>query len=173
MSAFGRQGLGRLTAVLVVLLLAGCQSVPFEADEVPGIDRVVTRYRGEKEIHRLSQTWGVEPSADGSDVVILSDRASRIGYYFWINLGIDPPAGSSVRIEYVDKENLPPTVRTYALARNPGGLFGEIVVGLTGPDARTPKWHPIAWRVSIISPEGKTLASKRSFLWGAPRERAP
>lgn len=171
MSPRGRQGLGRLAAVLVVLLAVGCATVPVEDDEVPGIDRVVGRYRGEADVHRLGQAFGQQPAPDGADVILLSDPASRIGYYFWVALDLEPPAGSSVRLEYVERENQPPIVRNFPLPRNPGGLFGEVALGLTGPDARSPKWNPVAWRVSVVGPDGKVLAAKRSFLWGAPRER--
>ena len=173
MSARGRSGLALAVAVLAALALAACRTVPIEAEEIPGIDRVVTRYRSAADTHRIGQTFlGHAPGEDGADVLILTDPASRIGYYFHLALDIDPPAGSRVRLEVVEVENQPPVVRDFPLPRNPGGLFGEVVIGLTGASARSPKWHPIAWRASVIGPGGETLAARRSFLWGAPRELA-
>lgn len=172
MSASGRHGLALAVAVLAALATPACRTVPVEADELPGIDRVVARYRSAADVHRVGHTFlGDKPGEDGADVLLLTDPASHVGYYFRIALDLDPPAGSKVRLEVVETENQPPVVRDFALPRNPGGLFGEVVVGLTGASARSPKWHPVAWRVSILGPDGKPLAIRRSFLWGAPREQ--
>ena len=172
MSAPGRHGLALAVAVLAALATPACRTVPVEADELPGIERVVTRYRSAADVHRVGQTFlGDQPGEDGADVLLLTDPASRVGYYFRIALDLDPPAGSKVRLEVVETENQSPVVRDFDLPRNPGGLFGELVIGLTGASARSPSWHPVAWRVSILGPDGKSLAIRRSFLWGAPREQ--
>jgi hypothetical protein len=48
--------------------------------------------------------------------------------------------------------------------------LGEYVIGLTGKDAGSPKWVPIAWRLSVVDVQGKVLASTHSFLWGSPTD---
>lgn len=156
-------------AGLLVLLTAGCATVPYPAVEIPGIARVEESYRGPAQVQRLTREAEDE---EGMDVVLRTDRASRIGYHFHIALdrGFDPPAGSKVRVQYVAKEGEAATERTMALPRNPGWWFGEIVVALTGADAPTPRWRPLAWRVSILGPDGKELAVRRSFLWGMPTD---
>lgn len=155
----------------LVLLTAGCATVPYPADELSGISRVDEVYRGPAQVQRLTQA-GENADDSGSDVFLHTDRASRIGYHFYISLnrGFEPPPGSKVRLQYVAKEGEAATERTMALPRNPGWWFGEIVVGLTGADAPSPKWRPLAWRVSILGPDGKELAARRSFLWGAPTD---
>lgn len=156
-------------AGLLVLLTAGCATVPFTAVELPGIARVDEDYRGPAQVQRLTRETEDE---EGHDVVLRTDTASRIGYHFFIALdrGFSPPAGSKVRVQYVAKEGEAATDRTMALPRNPGWWFGEIVVALTGADAPTPRWKPLAWRVSILGPDGKELAVRRSFLWGMPTD---
>lgn len=172
MSLRGRHGLALAVAVLAALAMPACRTVPVEADELPGIARVSCRYRGAADVHRVGHTFlGDKPAADGADVLLLTDPASHVGYYFRIALDLEPPAASKVLLEVVETENQPPVIRTFDLPRNPGWLFGEVVVGLTGASARSPKWHPVAWRVSILGPDGKPLAIRRSFLWGAPREQ--
>jgi len=164
-------GLALAVATLATLGTPGCRTVPIDAEEIPGIDRVVARYRSEADVHRIGQAFlGDEPGEDGSDVLLLTDPASRVGYHFRLALDLDPPPGSKIRMEIVETENQPPVVRDFPLPRNPGGLFGEVVIGLTGASARAPKWHPIAWRASVIGPDGTVLAARRSFLWGAPRD---
>jgi hypothetical protein len=156
---------------LLVLLAAGCATVPRDAAEIPGISRVDETYRGPSQVQRLTRQ-SPEEEAEGMDVVLRTDKASRIGYHFFIALdhGFEPPAGSKVRLQVVAKEGEAAKVRTFDLPRNPGWWFGEIVVALTGGDAPTPGWKPLAWRVSILGPDGKELAVRRSFLWGMPTD---
>lgn len=153
----------------LVLLTAGCATVPYPAVEIPGIARVDEGYRGPADVQRLAPE---SEATEGMDVVLRTDRASRIGYHFHIALdwGFEPPAGSKVRLQYVAKEGETATERILPLPRNPGWWFGEIVVALTGADAPTPKWRPLAWRVSILGPDGRELAVRRSFLWGMPTD---
>lgn len=160
-------------AGVLVLLLAGCATVPYPADEIPGIARVDEAYRGAAEVHRLSEPFLGEAGDSETDVVLRTDPASRVGYHFSIALasGFKPPAGSRVRVQYVAKEGEAAAERTLALPRNPGWWFGEIVFGLTGADAPAPRWRPVAWRVSVLGPDGKELAARRSFLWGAPTDK--
>lgn len=162
----------RGAAGLLALLLAGCATVPHSADEKPGIARVDEAYRGAAQAHRLAQPFLGEPGDSRTDVILRTDPASRVGYHFSIALasGFEPPAGSKVRVQYVAKEGEAAVTRTLDLPRNPGWWFGEIVFALTGADAPTPTWHPLAWRVSILGPDGSELAARRSFLWGAPTD---
>jgi len=157
-------------AVLLVLLMAGCATLPYPADEKPGIVRVDEIYRGPVQVQRLSRALADTDGDSGSDVILRTDPASRIGYHFSIALasGLEPPAGSKVRLQYVAKEGEGARERTLALPRNPGWFFGEIVFALTGADAPEPGWRPLAWRVSLLGPDGSELAVRRSFLWGTP-----
>jgi len=156
-------------AGLLVLLAAGCATVPHPTVELPGIARVDESYRGPAQVQRLTRETRDER---GSDVILRTDAASKIGYHFFVALdrGFEPPAGSKVRLQVVAKEGEAATERILALPRNPGWWFGEIVVALTGADAPTPKWRPLAWRISILGPDGRELAVRRSFLWGMPTD---
>lgn len=154
------------------LLLAGCASLPYPADEIPGIVRVDEGYRSEADAHRLAQAFLGEPGDSETDVILRTDPASRVGYHFHVALasGLELPAGAKVRVQYVAKEGEAAVERTLPLPRRPGWWFGEVVIGLTGGDAPTPKWRPVAWRISVLGPDGKELAVRRSFLWGMPTD---
>lgn len=172
MSLAGRMDLGRVAAVLLALLLAGCESLPTELDEKPGIDRVYERHRSREQIERVSETFvGSEPES-GSDVVLLSQPGSRAGYEFGVKLegSLDLPAGASFRLECVLKEGQPPLVRTFPIERRPGWFFGEYLLRLTGADDPGSAVRPVAWRLSVIAPDGAVLAARHSFLWGAPTD---
>ena len=175
MTAGVRMDLSRLAAGLLALLLAGCQSLPVDLDEKPGIARVYERYRSATQVERASETLFGAEAEDGSDAVILSDPKSRVGYQFEVALDtfLDVPEGASFRLELIRKEAQPPEIHVFPITRRPGWFFGEYVLRLTGAAAPDTRWRPVAWRISLVGPDGAVLAARRSFLWGAPTDLAP
>lgn len=164
--------LSRLAAGLLALLLVGCQSLPVEIDEKPGVDRVFERHRTAIQVERASETFvGAQPD-EGSDVVFLSDPRSRVGYEFEVSLdrSLDLPVGSSFRLECVLRDGEAPLTRDFPIVRHPGWFFGEYQLRLTGKDDPGPRFRPVAWRISVLGPDGSVLACRRSFLWGAPTD---
>ncbi len=164
--------LRRLAAGLLALLLAGCQDLPVEPDTEPGIARVFERYRSAAQIERASETLFGSGPEDGSDAILLTDAKSRVGYEFQVSLErfFSVPPGASFRVEYVRKEGEAAVVRSFPVTRQPSWFFGEYCLRLTGTDDPGPNWRPIAWRISLVGPDGAILASRRSFLWGAPSD---
>lgn len=172
MSHPARMDLRRLAAGLLALLLAGCQDLPVEADTQPGVARVFERYRTAAQIERVSETLlGSEPG-EGGDVILLSDPKSRVGYEFQVSLerSVTVPEKACFRVEYVRKEGEPSVSRDFPITRQPGWFFGEYCLRLTGADDPGPVWRPVAWRISLVGPDGAVIASRRSFLWGAPTD---
>jgi hypothetical protein len=162
----------RIPAILLALTFAGCASLPVELDEKEGISRVYEKYRAAKSVERASDTFFETPSDDSPDAVFRTDPKSKVGYEFAIALhrSVDVVAGSKFRLEYVAKEGLAPTVREFPITSHPGWFFGEYKLVLTGSDAPSARWYPVAWRISLIGPDGVVLAARRSFLWGAPAD---
>lgn len=175
MSRCSRQGRCRLAAVLLAALLAGCRALPVSPDEKPGISRVYEQHRSLVQLERAGQTFFGDGPEEGSDVILLSDARSRTGYQFELSLdrSLEVPAGSVFRLEYVRKEGQPPEVRNFPVTGRPGWFFGEYILRLTGADDPGADWRPVAWRVSLLGPDGAVLAARRSFLWGAPSDLAP
>ncbi len=165
----------RVAAVLLALTFAGCASLPVELDEKEGISRVYENYRAARSVERVSDTFFETPSGDYPDAVFRTDPKSKVGYEFSISLhrSVDVVAGAKFRVEYVTKEGLAPTVREFPITSHPGWFFGEYKLVLTGKDAPSARWHPVAWRISLIGPDGGVLAARRSFLWGAPADTQP
>lgn len=173
MSPRVRMDPGRLAAVLLALLLAGCQSLPVEIDEKAGVARVYERYRSGEQVERVSETFtGAEPES-GNDVALPSDPRSRAGYEFAVVLdsSLDLPEGAAFRLECVLKEGQSPLVRTFPITRRPGWFFGEYLLRLTGADNPGVLARPVAWRISVVARDGSVLAARRSFLWGAPSDQ--
>lgn len=164
--------LGRRAAVLLALLLAGCQDLPVELDARPGVARVYQRHRSEAQLERAGQTLLGHGPDEGSDLVLLSAPGSRAGYEFDVALdrSVDVPAGARFRLEVVRKEGQPAEVREFPLTGRPGWFFGEYALRLNGADDPGPRWRPVAWRISLVGPDGSVLACRQSFLWGAPND---
>lgn len=174
MSSRARQDRGRHAAVLLALMLAGCQTLPVELDEKPGITRVYERYRSTSQVERVGQTFFGDEPEQGSDLVLRSDASSRVGYEFDVVLAgsTEVPAGAAFRLEVVRKEGEPAEVRTFPITGRPGWFFGEYALRLTGADDHGSSWRPVAWRISLVGPDGAVIAARRSFLWGAPTDEA-
>lgn len=166
--------LGRLAVVLLALMLAGCQGLPAELDEKPGIARVYERYRSAAQVERAGQTLLGDDPESGSDVVLRTDATARGGYEFDVTLdgSVKVPAGAVFRLEVVRKEGQPAEVRQFPIAGHPGWFFGEYALRLTGADDPGPRWRPVAWRISLVGPDGAVIAARHSFLWGAPNDAA-
>ena len=41
-------------------------------------------------------------------------------------------------------------------------------VGLTGDDWAGPKVHPVAWKIEVVTADGRVLGVAKSFLWEKP-----
>jgi len=167
--------LRRIAAVLLALTFAGCASLPVAMDEKEGISRVYENYRAAKAVERVSDTFFETPSDDSPDAVFRTDPKSKVGYEFAIalNRSVDVVDGSKFRVEYVTKEGVAPSVREFPITSHPGWFFGEYKLALTGKDAPPAHWHPVAWRISLIGPDGAVIAARHSFLWGAPADTLP
>jgi hypothetical protein len=44
-------------------------------------------------------------------------------------------------------------------------------LGLTGPDWPDLKVNPVAWKLDILTADGKRLASEKSYLWEKPASK--
>ncbi len=156
-----------LWAALAALVFTACGTPPPSAEEVPGVAYVNERRRSEADVARASEAFYAKEH-HGSDVVFRTEEHVRPGYYFYVKLDIDPPADGRLVLEVIRTENTPPERYDFAVNLKPKLPLGEFVIGLTGKQAGTPNWRPIAWRVSVVDAKGRFLASRHSFLWGTP-----
>ena len=77
---------------------------------------------------------------------------------------------SRLVLEVVRAEGEAPERYDFSLALRPKFPLGEYAIGLTGKEAGSGNWVPIAWRLTVLDAKGKVLASEHSFLWGARSE---
>jgi hypothetical protein len=91
----------------------------------------------------------------------------RAGYYWLVRTKSDSSlAGTAIRLEVTRQGSTKP--RLYEFKFDIARGNHAVPFGLTGPDWPDPAEVPIAWRLTIISPDGSSLASQSSFLWQDP-----
>lgn len=164
-----RVGSLSLRAMFCALALVACDTPPASRVEVPGISYVHTRRRSVDDVARASELFSAKED-HGQDIVYRTIETERAGYYFYIKLDNNPPPTGRLVLEVVRQEETAPERYDFSLKLSPKFPLGEYVIGLTGKDAGTGRWSPIAWRVTVLDGQGKILASEHSFLWGTRME---
>ncbi len=164
-----RGGITWQLAGLVALLMVGCDSPPPSVVERPGISYIHPKRRSVDDVARASEAFYAKES-HGQDIVFRTTENERAGYYFYSKLSFSPPVDSRLVLEVVRAEGEAPERYDFSLALRPKFPLGEYAIGLTGKDAGSGNWVPIAWRLTVLDAKGKVLASEHSFLWGARSE---
>lgn len=156
-------------AALIALALTACDTPPRSVVELPGVDYVHVKRRTEADVARASEAFYAKET-HGQDVVFRTEENERAGFYFYTKFDFEPPANAKVVLEVIRTETTAPERYVFATTVRPKFPLGEYVIGLTGKEAGSARWVPIAWRLSLVDGQGKVLASTHSFLWGAPTD---
>ncbi|HWA10362.1 MAG TPA: hypothetical protein VG838_12990 [Opitutaceae bacterium] len=102
------------------------------------------------------------------ETVRRSQSAERAGFYFLVRLKNPGPAlaAASFELKVVTPDS--PKTRTFTFQADlPAGTHA-FDLGLTGADWAGPKVNPVAWQLTVRSPDGAELARQQSFLWAEP-----
>ncbi|MDB6094613.1 MAG: hypothetical protein JWM32_2175 [Verrucomicrobia bacterium] len=151
--------------VLILAFLLGSFAVAHAAD----VDfvRVWPEWRDAESFDRISEYFTGKENT-GRETVRRSQVENRAGFYFVTrvrnNAGEQPAAKMVLSVIRPDA----PQVRQYTF---PVPLpRGETVynLGLTGKDWPGNKARPVAWKLEVVSTDGTTLATSKSFLWEKP-----
>jgi len=144
----------RLLATLLVSALA--------LNATPEIVRVWGDYVPASNFDRISEYFGAPESHPGRAIARTRPDA-RSGYYFLVRLSKadSMPAGSRWRLELLRKGERQPAVHEF-----PATASASVnQLGLTGEDWKDSREVPIAWKISLLGPDGTTVLSRQSFLW--------
>jgi hypothetical protein len=151
--------------LLLALLLAPLAGTAADAPAA-GFVRVWPRWRDGDSFKRISEYFtGMEN--DAGTIVLRSRPENREGYYFLARLApaSAAPAGSRFVLDVITPDQ--PNAKTHTFPENPAG--GEVyLLGLTGADWKGEKARPVAWRLELLSADGRVLAAAQSFLWSKP-----
>jgi hypothetical protein len=104
----------------------------------------------------------------GGWIVLRTHPESRVGFYFLTRLknAGARAAGTRFVIHLIMPDSPDPRTYVFTTPIPPGSHLFEI--GLTGPDWKGSRLHPVAWRVELQDSAGQVLAAKSSYLWEKP-----
>lgn len=100
-------------------------------------------------------------------LTLRSQPNKRAGMYFFVMMDWGPDDISlASKIELSVDSSDSPKVRTFTfVVPETHSVLREIRLGLTGSDWKDPKARVNAWKIRILSPSGKLVCQKQSWLW--------
>jgi len=133
------------------------------------IAHVFTGWRDAASFKRISEYFDGRENTGGQQV-IRTHPDRRAGYYFLMRTA---HAGSAlpVRINLELISATGPKSRTFSFAAELNAGDTVLNLGLTGDDWPGPKANPVAWKIDILSADGRVLATEKSYLWEKPADR--
>jgi hypothetical protein len=154
--------------VLLLALLLGSAGLS-RADEVKFV-RVWPGWRDAVSFERISEYFDGKENP-GSQVLLRSHPEIRPGFYFLARAANSGPALTSAKlILYVITPDSPKTrTFTFTAALPTGDTVYNI--GLTGADWAGDKVHPVAWKIEVVTTDGRLLGAAKSFLWEKPDKK--
>jgi len=130
------------------------------------IVRVFTGWRDAASFKRISEYFNNQENT-GRETLVRTHPDQRAGFYFLARVASPGPA----RAVKITVQLMTPTdakAKTYTFAADLKSGTTVLDLGLTGSDWTDPKANPVAWKLDILSAEGDTLATEKSYLWEKP-----
>ena len=154
--------------VLTLVLLLGSAGLA-RAAEVEFV-RVWPEWREAESFKRISEYFNGQENT-GSQVVLRSHPEIRSGFYFLARVTHSGPALSAAKVilTLITPDSPKSKAYTFTTALPAGDTVFNL--GLTGADWAGPKVHPVAWKIEIVTTEGRLLGVAKSFLWEKPDQK--
>ena len=104
----------------------------------------------------------------GRQTVRRTHADARAGYYFLVRLSdATSLAGAKFVLDVIRPDAPEPKAFAFPAEAHAGSAV--FLLGLTGadwPDGE--KAHAVAWKLTLVAADGRTLAEQKSFLWEKP-----
>ncbi len=158
-----------MRASLLALLTLVTATLAHAADLT--VVRVWPGYRTAESFEHISEYFGKdeEPAAHH---ILRTQPAQRAGYYFLVRLKNKGAALPDARFELQFITPFATEPRTIAFDGAIPQGSQAFHLGLTGSDwPGKPRDECIAWKLRILSAEGRELAQAQSYLWALPEKR--
>jgi hypothetical protein len=148
---------------LLALMSAFCLTAKADSSAV-AIARVWPGYRTAESFERISEYFTGRENP-GRETILRSQPDARAGYYFLARVQNSGGALAEavVELQVITPTTPQPKTFTFKCALPAGNR--AINLGLTGKDWPGEKANPVAWSITIKSPDGRPLAHEQSFLW--------
>jgi hypothetical protein len=146
----------------IAVLLALASSARAEVEFV----RLWTGYKETSAFLRLREFITGKESF-GNTIILRTDPDERTGLYYTVRLadrerGSLPPG--EVHLQVVPPDGVEPVDFRFPFAGTDDRQT-RFEIGLTGNDWPHGRTLPLAWKLEFLDAQGKTLASRQSFLW--------
>lgn len=157
----------RRIVVLVCLLCTAPAGTLLRAADVEFL-RVWPGWRAAESFDRISEYFGGGENP-GREVILRTQPAERVGYYFLVRVkSATALARAQFQLQVIRPDA--PEPKTFVFPTSIPAKEKVFQLGLTGPDwPGGDKASPIAWKLALLDPDGRTLAEHKSFLWEKPR----
>jgi len=110
---------------------------------------------------RISEYFdGVENTS--GRVIYRTDAAERSGHY--LSFQYSGGSAHSILVEVYETGKQDPTSYTFDWQSTEAGQL--VLIGLTGSPWSDKDYNPVAYKITLLDAEGKTIEVARSFLWG-------
>ena len=125
--------------------------------------RIWPGYRSAESLTSITEYFG-GAGAKIHQSALRSTPADRRGYYWLARAKSDETlTGALFRLEVVRAGAIAPQVHEFTTTLKAGSH--AVPIGITGPDWDDPDEVPVAWRITLISAQGESLAVSTSYLW--------
>ncbi len=152
-----------LRALLPLAFLAALRVAAAEVEFV----RVWPGWRDAASFDRISEYFG-GTEAHGRDQILRTQATVRAGYYFLVRMksaAAVPAAKFTLSVIRPDQPE--PKIFTFPAALPEKETVFQL--GLTGTDWPGGKTaNPVAWKIELLTADGRVLAEHKSFLWEKP-----
>jgi hypothetical protein len=124
-------------------------------------------WRSAESFERISEYFGGGENP-GRHRIVRTHADARAGFYFLVRLGSAVvPAGAQFEVQVVAPDQPEPRQFAFSATAPAGEKVFEL--GLTGADwPGGEQSRPVAWRIALLTADGRVLAEQKSFLWENP-----
>jgi hypothetical protein len=158
--------LRRLLFLAAAIITAALPSIASAKEADVTIVRVFTGWRDAASFKRISEYFDNRENT-GGETIVRTHPDQRAGFYFLARVG-NPGAARAVKItvQLITPVDAKPKPYTFTADLKSGTTVLDL--GLTGSDWPDAKANPVAWKMDILSADGATLATEKSYLWEKP-----
>jgi hypothetical protein len=131
------------------------------------IVRVFTGWRDAASFERISEYFDGRESTGGI-AMLRSQPGERAGYYWLVRLknGGAALAGAKFELQVITPAS--PEPKAFAFPADIPAGSSVCRLGLTGADWPDARARPVAWYLSLLAADGRTVIARQSFLWEMP-----
>ena len=156
-----------LLCLLTLLCFNGCQHT---LQKRPlSIDTLAFQYRTEDSFKGIIESFTRKEFTSGR-LFLRTNPDVRDGIYFAVSFNCPCnriPVGSVIKIAYITNLDPKEQVAEWTIPAIKHSLIfqNELYLGVTGDKAYSSQTKLIAWKVDVVHPDGRIIATKHSFAW--------